>query len=62
LAIPKDIATARETWYSNKVFMSFNNKENDSTPLSEKKIREDDAEKFVKQMEKKPVVLKKKRN
>ena len=28
LAIPKDISKARETWYSNKVFMSFNYKDN----------------------------------
>jgi len=61
LAIPKEIKKQRPTWYSNKVFMSFNHKENDSTPLSEKRIREDNAEKFVKQIEKKAVILKKRR-
>jgi len=59
LAIPKEIQKVRQTWYANKVFMSFNHKENDSTPLTEKMVREENAEKFVKQIEKKAVVLKK---
>ncbi|ORX81746.1 hypothetical protein BCR32DRAFT_8582 [Anaeromyces robustus] len=61
LAIPREIKKQRPVWYSNKIFMSFDHKENDSIPLTEKKIREDNAEKFVKQIEKKAIILKKRK-
>jgi len=59
LAIPKEIQRIKKAWYSNKVFISFNNKKDSDSTATEKMIREENAEIFIKQIEKKAVILKK---